>query len=841
MRLRTKIFLLIGGLFTITTIIFAIFRQIQITDLFKNATNELKEQIIEIDKKQRENILAYLSINVAEIESRINTLFNRIQQLSWMKQKYAPTDFNYRTNDWASASVLMASNQWIDFIQTVARDKLTSQIISSPPYLHQCIRVALDDFLSVFFFKNKQGKYDSYIGVPYWSNSAVNHMEMGVHEMIFTNKKDRDQWLIFSFDALMSIKKGDLVLKNPEIPAGPLEPSLSIKGEDLFQNIVRLTTEMVFLTQEKIAAYPEWMNILSSPKLTNEWAEKNIQGPLKGSLQITTDCTTYLCQMYKEKYNEAYLQEMQNWAFRYDQDQLVWEIATITASGIWDFNPLEAKAPKGIVSFERRGSLGVTGSEPYYGLGLLCKDVFYDQKIDVVANCIPLQKQGEDNTCISTELQIVNFHDDRGVFLTNTLLFDREVGSENSSQIGTLTLGVRLNPILQKLALASRYNVLFIDREGKGVVFDEKGSQDIKHSKWQNANFEQMIYENSGTIKDLDGNEFLFIHITSLTEDDGHVFVVELQQSAFEMLKALNEGSKSLFFQITYEFIGINLLMLIILLLLLNQILKKVITPIQELATTTKAIGKGHLSSAKMPEKSLEREDEIGDLCRSFKQMIEEMKQGEKVRDILNKVVSKEVAEKIISGGVELGGETREVTVLFSDIRNFTHITEKMQPHEVLDLLNDCLTVLSRVIDDHMGVIDKYVGDEIMALFGAPIETKNAALEAVLCAIEMREVLTGWNRQRKRRGLLTLDIGIGIHTGFVISGNIGAENHLNYTVLGHNVNVASRVCSYAKEMEILITEATLNAPLVKEKISYIPLEPVMLKGISTPVQIYRIP
>jgi adenylate cyclase len=147
---------------------------------------------------------------------------------------------------------------------------------------------------------------------------------------------------------------------------------------------------------------------------------------------------------------------------------------------------------------------------------------------------------------------------------------------------------------------------------------------------------------------------------------------------------------------------------------------------------------------------------------------------------------------------------------------------------------------MCRIIDETHGVVDKFIGDEIMTLYGAPVSLDFHAVKAVEAAILMIEDLSIWNKKRKTSNLTIFEIGIGIHTGIVYTGNMGAENRLNYTAIGSNVNQASRICSVAKPMQILISEETLHSPGVKERFVVRKLDPVQLKGIGFPVQVYEV-
>ncbi len=202
--------------------------------------------------------------------------------------------------------------------------------------------------------------------------------------------------------------------------------------------------------------------------------------------------------------------------------------------------------------------------------------------------------------------------------------------------------------------------------------------------------------------------------------------------------------------------------------------------------------------------------DELGVLADSFNDMADSLAEKEFMRDTFGKVVDPEVRDYLMKKEVALGGETREVTVLFCDIRSFTAMSEKMEASEVVSLLNRYFTALGECITKNHGIINKYIGDAIMAIFGAPVESKNSALDAFNAAIDMRKALVGVNELFAKEGLPQLKFGIGIHTGPVFAGTIGASNRMEYTVIGDTVNTASRLESLCKiyKKDLLISEVS---------------------------------
>jgi adenylate cyclase len=278
---------------------------------------------------------------------------------------------------------------------------------------------------------------------------------------------------------------------------------------------------------------------------------------------------------------------------------------------------------------------------------------------------------------------------------------------------------------------------------------------------------------------------------------------------------------------------------LFIALAILGKISLNVTKPIVALAKATESISSGKYEEINLPDVG-NRKDEIAILTRSFKEMVDGLRDREKIRGVLNKVVSKDVADEILKTNIHLGGEDRVVTILFSDIRGFTKLSENLHPQKIISLLNTFMTKMSRVIEGEGGVIDKYVGDEIMALYGAPTSHPDHAIRALASAMLMMETLKGWNKERVAQGLPPIEMGIGIHTGLVVAGNMGAEDRLNYTVIGANVNLASRLCTVAQAMQIVISSSTYLAPNVKDSFVAKPLDPLKLKGISEPIDAYEL-
>ena len=233
--------------------------------------------------------------------------------------------------------------------------------------------------------------------------------------------------------------------------------------------------------------------------------------------------------------------------------------------------------------------------------------------------------------------------------------------------------------------------------------------------------------------------------------------------------------------------------------------------------------------------------DEMGHLADAFNEMLGDLALKERYRGVLDKVVSRDVADEMLRGEIRLGGETREVTTLFADVRGFTSLSEGMASQEIITMLNEWFDRATRVVESAGGVVDKFLGDGFMAIFGAPIHQPDHGARAVRAAIGIRDGLTELNREREVRGEGPIQVGFGIATGPVVAGNAGSQNRLNYTVLGPSVNLAARLCGEAGAGQILISCET------REAVSAVGVEldaeeegEVRLKGVSDPVRPWRV-
>ena len=229
----------------------------------------------------------------------------------------------------------------------------------------------------------------------------------------------------------------------------------------------------------------------------------------------------------------------------------------------------------------------------------------------------------------------------------------------------------------------------------------------------------------------------------------------------------------------------------------------------------------------------------VGDLAWKY---FVEGREKRKVKKLFSRYVSKDVFDQLVANPslAALGGARRHMTVLFSDIRGFTTMSEKGSPEDVVSQLNELFTRMVGVVFEHRGTVDKFVGDMVMALYSAPLDDAEHADHAVQTALAMIRTLNEMNQQWQSQGKPTLDIGIGINTGGMVAGNIGSDTIMSYTVIGDAVNLGARLESLNKDFgtRIIISEST-RAEL-KGRYDIHPLGEVVVKGKTKPVAIFEV-
>ncbi|MBR6341347.1 MAG: HAMP domain-containing protein [Treponema sp.] len=332
---------------------------------------------------------------------------------------------------------------------------------------------------------------------------------------------------------------------------------------------------------------------------------------------------------------------------------------------------------------------------------------------------------------------------------------------------------------------------------------------------------------NEYVFKDSRGQNWIYIRMNIL---DNSCSVITLASES-SILKAINLTALRI---IAFSFAVFFLAILII-----RFFSRSLTNPIEDLVAATNSIDKGNYDIHLRPK----TKDEIGYLTDRFTNMAGGLAERQRLMTTFTKFVNKDIAEKAASGQLTLGGEDKNATVFFSDIRSFTAMSEKMTAPEVVEFLNDYFTRMVDCVNKTNGIVDKFIGDAVMAVWGAA--TTNGSPEedawaAVKAALMMRIALYHFNENQIKHGRNPIKIGCGINSGPIVAGQIGSEDHMNYTVIGDTVNLASRTEALNKPFatDILITENTYL--LIKDKIIAEEMPGVHVKGKTDPIKMYAV-
>ncbi len=267
---------------------------------------------------------------------------------------------------------------------------------------------------------------------------------------------------------------------------------------------------------------------------------------------------------------------------------------------------------------------------------------------------------------------------------------------------------------------------------------------------------------------------------------------------------------------------------------------RRISDPIDQLVNASRAIGKGEFT-AKFSFRE-RRTDELGQLMASFNHMAEGLLEKSQVKQALSRYVSPEVAKMIFANldDVELGGKQVEGTVVFADIVEFTRIAENTRPEDLVNILNRYFTLITRACEINHGTVDKYMGDGVMLVFGAPQPDEEHRFHAINCAVLIRRLIEHENRRRGQQGLFPVEFRIGINSGTMLAGNMGSRERMDYTVVGDTVNLASRLCGIANSGQIVISRTLyLNAD-VRDRVLAGEYQAIQLRGIKEPVSTYLV-
>ena len=409
------------------------------------------------------------------------------------------------------------------------------------------------------------------------------------------------------------------------------------------------------------------------------------------------------------------------------------------------------------------------------------------------------------------------------VFDTPAIIFIYKYGPANAVKNGIV--GYDVSALCELMGTGSNNTTVLVDNSAKVLINPDFGSTKTE------------LNSVKGLVKELYKNEQ---ETNTQTVIDGIFTAIhQIKGDLFVITTISEKAVYAVINRTTYRIILFSLAVLFIAIILIRIFSNGITNPIKELVDASSKIEHGEFELDIKPR----TQDEIGLLTSSFVQMGKGLAEREKLMISFSKFTNKTIAQKAASGELTLGGENRNATIFFSDIRSFTAMSEKMQPNEVVEFLNVYMTKMVECVNKTNGVVDKYIGDAIMAVWGAPESSGSPAqdaLNAVTAALMMRVSLFNYNKERAAKGLLPVKIGCGINSGPVVAGQIGSEERMEYTVIGDAVNLASRTEALNKPFatDILITENTYN--LIKDHIVVQEMPGVHVKGKTDAIKMFAV-
>lgn len=287
----------------------------------------------------------------------------------------------------------------------------------------------------------------------------------------------------------------------------------------------------------------------------------------------------------------------------------------------------------------------------------------------------------------------------------------------------------------------------------------------------------------------------------------------------------------------TFKLLRFTIILIAVGLILFWIISSRMLRLLRNLTGAAEEVSRGNLDVTVPAKRS---HDEVGRLATSFEGMLEGLKQRDFIRDTFGRYISKEIVDELLNSpdGLKLGGEVREVTFLVSDLRGFTALSSRLEPGEVIDVVNRFLEPMVEIITKYRGTVDEFQGDGILAFFGAPLAAPDDSARAVACAVEMQRALAGINEEQRARGMPDLHMGVAINTGEVIVGNIGSEKRTKYGAMGTPINMAYRIESYTVSGQVLISADTYEQ--MAEFVQVGDTQDLRFKGLEEPVRVYEV-
>ncbi|MBS0621675.1 MAG: adenylate/guanylate cyclase domain-containing protein [Verrucomicrobia bacterium] len=821
MRLSTKLFLFIGalllGICVVVYIVPAYLTEKQLQIDHAEYLDGVKKQRLAQVSHTAELLAEDVGAIAGDIDSTLLlTLSNESLRADLLGE--------WEGDVWQGALQILMNTQQIDYLQMVTDEKATAVIRLSNAQLYDAQPFPINDSLAwMLVASEEKGKYDVCFAVllpPFEKRSLASEdtlyllfdpIEIFHHAGKYAPLLEANKEKILEINFFSFPDAGRVAVELMERLVGAAQFFKETFGDDE----AHLRSYVDELVREKI-------EIMSQP--TEGQLVADIGSHVEGSLDNTD--TTPPATSVPEGEAQVFWWTLNRTIRRANDLELIAIIQLMDSIGRVSSAPFPMTVPYG------SARLAIAGGG---GEALLSKDVFDDRILFDADRLLKEHPPLHKRVPLSSSFGLLS----SGTAVPETVVNSLIIQGQEKGKKGTLTLGISFYLLMSRIAeQVNETTVLLVDGQLRDYV--DRPDMVLTQAMIDDLDKQGKTLQGVLGFITLDGKQYYYSRYQIKEDWDLYFLTLQPAELVLDPIRAFESKSQEMASQLTWHIMVATLVVFLLALLMLELIARQMTKPIRTLAAATQKVAEGKYGEVKLPPIDEGSRNEISILAHSFKQMVDGLQDREKIRSVLDKVVSREIADEILEGKVHLGGEVKDVTVLFADIRNFTSLTENLPPGEVITFVNSYMTQMTEVVERHQGVIDKYIGDEIMALYGAPVTHPYSALQAVLSALIIQKNLSDWNEERKMQGLLTADVGIGIHTGPVVVGNMGAENRLNYTVLGKNVNLSARLADEAPGREIWVSEEVISDEHVAEAVKYEEHSAVSLKGITKPVKVFRI-
>jgi class 3 adenylate cyclase/transcriptional antiterminator Rof (Rho-off) len=830
MRLRVKILSLVSLVCVVGFIIYIAIQQITISKELGKAEKKVEEEIIRENEKKRENLERYLRSVLSDTQVRTNMLLMKINQYEYINSQFLPTPENAKKGSWFAAASTLLLNPWVEFIQVENEGEITALYAMEPPYVSGFWHFEGAPGVEIF------AKYDSkgnvigpYVGIPVWMGKLVDYSSFDIPGL-----KDQPEgfnfWVLFNPKDILNLDTSKLKATVTDNPIKPLQISVWVKNDPSYQAICQTLIQSLEKVHENLLT-PEARQLyatLDSPDSTN-WLKNKLE-PLKTKIKEGETIYQKLETISEDSLDNQeiipvrYEEMSRNW----DLHRFIWEFSAIFLSGIFGDDPMAFSAPDG---FAR------TQYDNPKGLGFIWEEISPD---------IPFKLF--DPTGISggfdNDLEKLNggvgiiYHDsDARLYIGNRLQLNYLDPETKKNRSGSIMIGIDASKFLQKVAVATQESTFLVVNDNVLKAYRPDGSIENQIMLTKET-IKKMKGVSNGITLDALGNEYIFFRIQPYEDMDMDLFVFKLRSSEIQILQNLAKDIKDLLRSLSEEMYVFGVLLSASIIVLLWYLLRAVLMPISNLAEAVQSVGSGKETEFSFKEGYEEQPDELKTLFINFEAMLKRIRDGERSRNVLNKFMAPEIAAKILSDANSLHGKQVLATIFFLDFRKFTESTENMPADQMVLMLNTYFNEIVFILKKYGGIIDKFEGDAVLALWGVPEENPEGPLKAVRAAIEIQEHIRSLNEIRKKEFKVALEAGIGIHYAKVTEGIMGSEDHSEFTIIGSAVNVTSRVCDVAKGGEVWITTNIFDNIIGQVEVDCEGEH--RFEGISQPYMLYKL-